>query len=263
MPLLGGSLSVISVSHSSTSQFQSLSSTSTILNQPYSSTPTHYHTTSFCGVSLQEKRELQELNERFRDSIFNAAEADGTKVLEHELKVLKNNWGKETENIQKIYTEKLESLRLQLKASKTETSDLVAKYYDYDRKFADLERETCFCYFFSVERGFDASFSKDASVKTSELLKKPILCERLQDELRLLYQVWERNKKEWAILADIDSAVRNGEFWITYVYVRVCNIQEEYEKLISGYKEENESCLHLQLKEFMINISRNTTNVLT
>ncbi|KAK0055694.1 70 kDa neurofilament protein, partial [Biomphalaria pfeifferi] len=93
MPLLGG---IISVSHSSTSQLQSLSSTSTILNQPYSSTPAHYHTTSFCGVSLQEKKELQELNERSRDSIFNATEADGTKVLEHELKVLKNNWGKET-----------------------------------------------------------------------------------------------------------------------------------------------------------------------
>lgn len=50
-------------------------------------------------------------------------------------------WGKETENIIEIYNEKLESLRTQLDSSKTETSDLVAKYYDYDRKWADMERE--------------------------------------------------------------------------------------------------------------------------
>ncbi|KAK6979165.1 70 kDa neurofilament protein, partial [Biomphalaria glabrata] len=291
LPLHGGSPSVISVSHTSSSPVQSLSSTSTILNQSYSSTPTHYHATSFCGVSLQEKKDLQELNERFRYSLCTATEADGTKGLEYELKILKEKWGKETENIIEIYNEKLESLRTQLDSSKTETSDLVAKYYDYDRKWADMERELVYLretndkanekvsklknksidlkyklemvekmskhhisekerykFLLSQKREELTLVSKDASVKTSELLKRTTQCERLQDELRLLYQVWERNKKEWSVLADIDSAVRNGEYWISYVYVRVCKIQDEYEKLISEYKEENESCLRLQIE---------------
>ncbi|KAK0063466.1 70 kDa neurofilament protein, partial [Biomphalaria pfeifferi] len=215
----------------------------------------------------------------------------GTKGLEYELKILKEKWGKETENIIEIYNEKLESLRTQLDSSKTETSDLVAKYYDYDRKWADMERELVYLrdsndkanekvsklknksidlkyklemvekmskhhisekerykFLLSQKREELTLVSKDASVKTSELLKRTTQCERIQDELRLLYQVWERNKKEWSVLADIDSAVRNGEYWISYVYVRVCKIQDEYEKLISEYKEENESCLRLQIE---------------
>ncbi|KAI8778840.1 60 kDa neurofilament protein [Biomphalaria glabrata] len=63
-------------------------------------------------------------------------------------------------------------------------------------------------------------------------------------------------RKEWSVLANIDSAVRNREFWKKDLYLAIQEIREEYKAKADQIKGENATAFEIQIQEISTEVQK-------
>ncbi|KAK0063467.1 60 kDa neurofilament protein, partial [Biomphalaria pfeifferi] len=96
----------------------------------------------------------------------------------------------------------------------------------------------------------------ELSLKTLEMLNATNACQKLHEEMRILKAVHDKERKEWSVLASIDSAVRNREFWKNDVYLAIQKIRQEYEARADQIKGENATSFGIQIQEISTEVQK-------
>ncbi|XP_055897776.1 70 kDa neurofilament protein-like isoform X2 [Biomphalaria glabrata] len=96
----------------------------------------------------------------------------------------------------------------------------------------------------------------ELSLKTLEMLNTTNECQKLQEEMRILKAIHDKERKEWSVLANIDSAVRNREFWKKDLYLAIQEIREEYKAKADQIKGENATAFEIQIQEISTEVQK-------
>ncbi|RUS74984.1 hypothetical protein EGW08_017251 [Elysia chlorotica] len=285
---------------SSVTRVMEMSSSSAFHMPGMSTNHTAPAVSSFKTNREKEKKDMQDLNERFANYIEKVRflEAQNKKLVS-ELEQLRSHWGKETSAVKQMYETELdearkliddtnkEKSRLQLRVGQLEEQLDDAMRQERERKRQrQTDRQTVRLTDRRLMEGRERKREREREKKKASgrerererererVIKKADLSnetiarldaenkyQTLLEEIEFLKSIHEQELKELSALAYRDTTAENREFWKNELSQAIRDIQQEYDLKVDQIRGEMETFYNLKVQEFRTGATKQNMEV--